>query len=188
MLADQQGHLYIIQGFTTPGNPQAQAGKGWYRYDLATDQCAIWTPLPAGVGYVVLVSDGQGGILMIGGSRDAGQRMPTSQIYRYDTIQNTWTLAPAHAPINISGAASCLDRQGHVVIIGGCDPARSSALASTWLVTLNTLNWEVLPALPSGGSLLGAADCDGHKDVFLERGANDTSHPTADFLELTIQS
>ena len=188
MLADQQGHLYITQGFTTPGNPRARAGTGWYRYDLATDQWAILTPLPAGVGYVVLVSDGQGGILMIGGSRDAGQRMPTSQIYRYDTVQNTWTLTPTHAPISISGAASCLDGQGHVVIIGGYDPAHSSALASTWLVTLSTLNWEALPALPSGGSLLGATACDGQRDVFLERGANDTSHPTADFLELTIQS
>ena len=137
---------------------------------------------------MVLVSDGQGGVLMIGGSRDAGQRMPTSQIYRYDTVQNTWTLTPARAPISISGAASCLDGQGHVVIIGGYDPAHSSALPSTWLVTLNTLNWEALPSLPSGGSLLGATACDGQRDVFLERGANDTSHPTADFLELTIQS
>src|SRR5207302_500867 len=25
MLADQQGHLYITQGFTTPGNPRARA-------------------------------------------------------------------------------------------------------------------------------------------------------------------
>ncbi|MGH2496031.1 MAG: DUF1668 domain-containing protein [Ktedonobacteraceae bacterium] len=188
MLADQMGHLYITAGFATPGNPQAQAGTDWYRYDIDTATWEILTPLPTGTGYVTLAPDGQGGILLIGGSKDAGQRLPTSRIYRYDTAQNTWTLEPTSAPEAISGAASCLDGQGHLVLLGGYDATHASALTTAWLVTLKTLNWTALPALPGGGSLLGAAACDGAGHVFLERGANNSGHPTADFLELALQS
>ncbi|GAC1567527.1 MAG: hypothetical protein NVS3B14_13850 [Ktedonobacteraceae bacterium] len=188
MLADQLGHLYMTEGFTTPGLPKAQAGTGWYRYDINTATWEILTPLPAASGYVTLAPDGQGGILLIGGSKDAGQRMPTSRIYRYDTIQNTWMLEPNSAPEAMSGAASCLDGQGRLVILGGFNPAQTPTLNSAWLVTLHTLNWTALPVLPGGGSLLGAAACDGAGHVFLERGANNTGQPTADFLELSLQS
>ena len=188
MLADHMGHLYITEGFSTPGDLQAQAGTGWYRYDIPTATWQILTPLPAGLGYVTLAPDGQGGILLIGGSKDAGQHQPSSHIYRYDTAQNTWTLEPTSAPLAISGAASCLDGHNHLVILGGYDASHANALATAWLVTLNTLNWTALPALPGGGSLLGAAACDDAGHVFLERGANNNGHPTADFLELTLQT
>ena len=187
MLADRMGHLYITEGFTMPGSPQAQAGTGWYRYDIHTGAWEILAPLPAGLGYAILAPDGQGGILLIGGSKDEGQRQPSSRIYRYDTSKNTWTLEPTGAPQAISGAASCLDGYNHLVILGGYDAAHASARATTWLVTLNTLNWTALPALPGGGSQLGAAACDGAGHVFLERGGNDSGRPTADFLELTLQ-
>ncbi|HLX57185.1 MAG TPA: kelch repeat-containing protein, partial [Ktedonobacteraceae bacterium] len=187
LLADQAGHLYMTEGFITPGNPQAQAGTGWYRYDINTDKWEILASLPTGSGYVTLAPDGQGGILLIGGSKDAGQRVPTSHIYRYDTIQNTWTLEPGSAPEAMSGAASCLDGQGRLVILGGYNPAQATTLTSAWLVTPRTLNWSRLPTLPGGGSLLGAAACDGAGHVFLERGANNTSRPTDDFLELKLQ-
>ncbi len=188
MLADQMGHLYITGGFATPGNLQAQASTGWYRYDIHTATWEILTALRAGLGYVTLAPDGQGGILLIGGSKDAGQNQPSAHIYRYDTTQNTWTLEPTSAPQTISGAASCLDGHNHLVILGGYNAAHANALTTAWLVTLNTINWTALPALPGSGSLLGAAACDGAGHVFLERGANSSGHPTADFLELTLQA
>ena len=187
MLADKQGHLYITQGFMIPGNPRVQAGRGWYRYDIVTGQWHALAPLPMGLGYVALVPDGQGGILMLGGSRDAGQSLPTQQVYRYNTQRDSWTLEQAAAPSAFSGAASCLDGQGHVVVIGGYDPIHNTSLNRAWLVDLRTLQWKALPPLPSGGSLLGTAACDGMGHVYLERGANNPSHPTADFLELTIR-
>jgi serine/threonine protein kinase len=188
MLADQMGHLYITEGFSTPGNLQAQAGTGWYRYDIRTGTWEILAALPAGLGYVTLAPDGQGGILLIGGSKDAGQRQPSSRIYRYDVSQNAWTLEPGIAPQSISGAASCLAGQNRLVILGGYDASHVNARATAWLVTLNTLNWAMLPALPGGGSLLGAAACDGAGHVFLERGGNNSGRPTADFLELSLQT
>lgn len=187
MLADQTGHLYITAGFSTPGNLQAQAGTGWYRYDIRTGTWEILAPMPAGLGYVTLAPDGQGGILLIGGSKDEGQRQLSSSIYHYDTSRNTWALEPTSAPQAISGAASCLDGSDRLVILGGYDAAHGSARATAWLVTLNTLNWAALPALP-GGSQLGAAACDGTGHVFLERGGNNIGRPTADFMELTLQT
>jgi serine/threonine protein kinase len=188
MLADQAGHLYITEGFSSPGNLQARAGTGWYRYDISTATWQILAPLPAGLGYVTLAPDGQGGILLIGGSKDEGQRQPSSRIYRYDSARNTWTLEPASVPEAISGASSCLDGHNHLVILGGYDVAHAIASTAAWLVTLNTLNWTALPALPSGGSLLGAAACDGAGHVFLERGGNNSGRPTADYMELTLQT
>jgi serine/threonine protein kinase len=186
MVADQQGHLYFTSGFATPGNPQTQAGTGWYRYTIATGKWETLAPLPTGAGYVILAPDGNGGILMIGGSRDAGQHQPISQIYRYDALHNTWVLEPVTTPTAISGAASCLDGQGHLIITGGYDAVHGSTLASSWLVSLSTLSWQMLPALPSGGSLLGAAACDGNGHTYLERGANNAGQPTSDFMGLTL--
>ena len=187
MIADQQGHLYITQGFTAPGNPRTLAGTGWYRYDIATGQWDVLAMLPVGTGYTLLAPNGHGGILMIGGSRDAGQSIPITQVYRYNIPQNTWTLEPSTTPTDISGAASCLDGQGHLVIIGGYDAQHAVILSTSWQVTLSTLAWQPLPPLPSSGSLLGAAACDGNGHVFLERGASTGGTPTADFLDLTQQ-
>ena len=118
---------------------------------------------------------------------DAGQHLPNTSIYRYDIAQNAWEMEPTTSPSALSGASSCLDDSGHLVIVGGYNAAQNTSLHSTWLLNLNTLHWEALAPLPSGGSLLGAAACDGHGRLFLERGASDPSRPTADFLELTIQ-
>src|SRR6266571_2304624 len=84
MIADQQGHLYITQGFMQAGNPHVLASTGWYRYDINNQQWHTLAPLPTGLGYVVLASDGRGSILLFGGSTDAGQSSPTEQVYRYN--------------------------------------------------------------------------------------------------------
>ncbi len=188
MIADQQGHLYITQGFMQAGNPAASAGTGWYRYDIATGQWHQLAPLPLGLGYVVLAPDGAGSILLLGGSTDAGQSYPTTHIYRYNIALNAWTLAPVSAPLAFSGAASCVAAPGYAVIIGGYDAAHHTSRNTTWLVDLRALRWTQLTTIPDGGSLLGSAACDGHGHVFLLRGANNPSQPTADFWELTMQN
>jgi serine/threonine protein kinase len=186
MVADQQGHLYITQGFMAAGNARELAGTGWYRYDIASGQWHILSQLPQGLGYVVLAPDGMGGILLLGGSKDAGQSLPAKQIYRYNIAQNAWTTEQATAPIPLSGTASCLNGPGQLVIMGGFDAVHHTSLGQTWLVDLQTLRWEPTDPLPSGGSLLGAAACDGTGHVYLSRGANDPSRPTPDFWELSL--
>ncbi|HLX40912.1 MAG TPA: serine/threonine-protein kinase, partial [Ktedonobacteraceae bacterium] len=91
MIADQQGHLYITQGFMKAGNPRTLASNGWYRYDSASGQWHTLAPMPLGLGYVVLAPDGNGGILLLGGATNAGQNLSTMQIYRYNIATNTWT-------------------------------------------------------------------------------------------------
>lgn len=187
IVADQQGHLYITQGFMRAGNPRTQAGAGWYRYDIATGQWHTLAPMPIGLGYVVLASDGSGGILLLGGSTDAGQDLSTMQVYRYNIANNTWASEPDAAPEAFSGAASCLNGPNQLVIIGGYDATHKKPYNQTWLFNVHTLQWTPLASLPSGGSLLGAAACDGNGHVYLSRGANDPTLPTADFWELTIK-
>ena len=60
MWADQQGHLYLTEGFLTPGSPYALAGTGWYRYDIASGLWHNLTSLPVGLGYVQLAQDASG--------------------------------------------------------------------------------------------------------------------------------
>lgn len=185
LIADQQGHLYITQGFMQSGNAKAQAGTGWYRYDIASGQWHTLASLPQGLGYVVLAPDNNGGIILIGGARDAGQQAQFATIYRYDIASNQW-MQRGNAPYALSGATGCLVSTGQLVIIGGFDAVHKIGRSQTWLVNLRTLHWTALKSLPVGGSILGAATSDGNGHVFLERGARDPSTPTTDFWELTV--
>lgn len=186
MLADQQGHLYMTEGFLRSGNAYTEAGTGWYRYDIVTDQWHSLAPLPQGLGYVVLTEDSQGTILLIGGATDAGQQFQVNNIYRYNPTLNLWTNVQTTTPYALSGSASCMLAADQEVIIGGYDANHNTSLNQTWLLNLHTLQWTPLAPLPSGGSLLGTATCDNTDHVYLVRGANVSSEPTRDFLELSV--
>jgi serine/threonine protein kinase len=188
MLADQLGHLYLTEGFLTPGVPSTQAGTGWYRYDIATGSWQNLAQLPVGAGYVLLARNAGGDIFLLGGARDAGQHRTLTQIYRYNVAQNTWSLVSQRAPAQISGAASCADGRGNLVIVGGYDAALKRSRNAVWLLNLQTLDWQPLASLPNGGSFLGTASCDTHGHVYITRGASNPVKPTRDFLELTLPS
>ncbi len=186
MLADQQDHLYIAQGFTKGGDPQAIAGTGWYRYNISNGEWNVLAPLPTGLGYGLLAADTNGGILLLGGAQQAGQRLQTDKIYRYDIAHNNWVQEATSIPFPISGAAGCQVRQGQFVVVGGYDTHTRAGMKQVWLVDLRTLRWQQLAPLPPGGSVLGAAACDGKGHLYLERGGSDPDHPTPDFWELTV--
>lgn len=186
MLADQRGHLYLTEGFLTPGAPSTRAGVGWYRYDIATSSWHNLARLPVGAGYVLLAQETGGDILLLGGARDAGQRQPLTQIYRYDVGRNAWRQVAARAPAQLSGAASCVDGHGNLVIVGGYDAARHLSRNTAWLFNVQTLRWRSLSPLPGGGSILGTASCDRHGHAYITRGADNPARPTRDFLELTL--
>ena len=186
MLADRQGHLYITQGFAHPGDPNAQAGTGWYRYDIATAQWNQLAALPVGLGYVFTASDNNGGILLLGGASDAGQHNATNKIYRYDIATDSWTQETNSLPQAISGASGCQAWPGQLAMIGGYDATHDTGNKNSWLIDLKTLKWRTLADLPIGGSVLGAAACDGKGHVFLERGTNTPRLPTSDYWELVV--
>lgn len=186
MLADQQGNLYLNEGFLDPGHPLDLAGQGWYRYTIASGEWQSMANLPLGLGYVQLALDSSGNILLIGGSHDAGQSQPATAVYRYNPQQNTWLQTTSMLPSPLSGAESCSDGQGHQIIVGGFDAVHNSSLNTVWQLDLQTLQWQALTALPGGGSELGTAACDGAGHVYVTRGASTPTRPTRDFLELTL--
>jgi serine/threonine protein kinase len=186
MLADQHGHLYLTQGYMKAGDPRAPAGSNWYRYDIASGQWHILAQLPATLGNVILAPGGDGSILLLGGSADAGLGEPSQAIYRYDIASNSWSTVQENAPAALAGASSCMNGAQQLVIIGGYNSAHSSSLNRVWLLNLSTLRWQPLASIPGGGSLLGTASCDGNGHVYVTRGANNPAQPTPDFLELTI--
>jgi serine/threonine protein kinase len=183
---DGQGHLYLTEGFLTPGNASTLAGTGWYRYDLTTGEWHNLASLPLGLGYVQLAQNAAGNILLLGGSLDAGQHQPGQHMYSYNVQQNTWSQDTGSLPEPLSGAESCPDGQGHLAIVGGYDAVHNQSLNTAWLLDLQTLHWQALAAVPGGGSVLGSAVCDGAGHVYVTRGASNPARPTADFLELTL--
>jgi serine/threonine protein kinase/N-acetylneuraminic acid mutarotase len=186
MVIDLQGHLFITQGYLTAGNPRVVAGTDWYRYDIATGNWHTLSPLPTGLGYVVLASSSDGNIFLQGGATDAGQTHQSSSIYKYNIAQNRWTQMQARTPLPLSGATSCLLSRDNQVVVGGYDATRRTGRNLAWLVNLRTLRWTRLRPLPAGGSLFGGAACDGHNNAYLVRGASDQAHPTDDFWRLTL--
>jgi serine/threonine protein kinase/N-acetylneuraminic acid mutarotase len=187
IIADQSGHLYLTQGFMQAGDPQAQAGSGWYRYDIATRRWHRLAPLPLALGYTTLALDDNGNILLLGGSQDEAQLHQANTIYRYDSQRNVWQRVEAILPRALSGAASCSIAPDQTVVIGGYNAEMHTALAQSWLVDLRTWRWVELAALPVGGTTLGAAVCDDRGHAFLVRGASDLIRPTRDFWLLTIK-
>jgi serine/threonine protein kinase/N-acetylneuraminic acid mutarotase len=186
MLADQQGHLYITQGYSQEGDPDAVAGKGWYRYDIANGRWHVLAPLPAGLGYVLLGSDTKRNIVLQGGASDAGQHRQSDRIYRYDVVRNTWWKETKQMPRPLSGAVGCQVTASQMIVIGGYDAQQKKGSSNTWSVDLLTLRWKALPPFPAGGAVLGAAACDRKGHLYLVRGASDPSHPTPDFWQLTV--
>lgn len=186
MFADQHGHLYLTQGYIKAGDPNAPAGTGWYRYDIATGQWHTLALLPAALGNVILAPAGIGSILLLSGSANAGLRQPSQTIYHYDIASNSWSTEQASAPAALAGASSCMSSPQQLVIIGGYNAASNSSLSQVWLLDLSTLHWQEITPIPGGGSLLGTASCDGNGHVYVTRGANNPTQPTPDFLELTL--
>jgi serine/threonine protein kinase len=186
MIADQQGHLYITQGFMQVFGAHTFAGTGWYRYDIALDQWKILAPLPVGVGYTVVAPDRRGGIVMMGGTLDTEEKQGITDIYRYSIASDAWTKEQTPAPQAFNGSASCDLGNGKVVVVGGYDPAQNITLDNSWLIDLNTLHSTPLATLP-GGSRLGTATYDGAGNVYLVRGAsNNANAPTQDFWRLSL--
>lgn len=183
ILVDKQDHLYITQGFTRAGRPGAQAGTGWYRYDIDTEQWHQLAPLPAGLGYTLLAADNHGSIFIFGGATDAGQQQPTDQAYRYDITRNSWNQVSGPLPHEISGASGCIIRSGELFLVGGYNAMPPTGPAEAWQVNLTTLKWQRLPAAPFDSAELGNAVCDGNGHVYIERGGNGMHHPTSDFWE-----
>jgi N-acetylneuraminic acid mutarotase len=186
ILADQSGHMYVTEGLLTPNAPWSLAVQGWYRYDLSSGQWTNLTSLPVEAAYSHLVFDGHGHILLLGGTSDSAQQKPLDRVYQYNASQNTWTTLPGALPTPLSSSAACADGQGHLVVIGGMDTASTPARKTAWSYDLTAHTWKSLPAMPYGGSLAGAAACDGSGHTYLARGASAPSTPTADFWKLNL--
>ncbi|GCF07419.1 protein kinase domain-containing protein [Dictyobacter arantiisoli] len=186
LFADQQGHLYLTQGFLHAGKPDTYAGSDWYRYDIATNRWQRLADLPRRLGYVVLSNDEQGHILLFGGSADAGQKRQSAAIYRYDIATNHWSTLAQHLPQTISGASGCLITPTKLVIVGGYEQSRHAGKDTAWLTDLSTLHIQSLNPFPAGGSVLGAIACDGQGHAYMARGADNPGNPTRDFWELSL--
>ncbi|HET8913714.1 MAG TPA: protein kinase [Ktedonobacteraceae bacterium] len=186
MFADQQGHLYLSEGFMQPGgDPGNRAGTGWYRYDITSNSWHTLASLPEGLAYTILTKQDTNTLLMLGGAKDAAQSQPTNSIYRYDIQNDSWQLETNTLPGNLSAAASCQQGDSQV-ILGGYDSTSNAVMQTGWLFQLSTEHFQPLTDIPSGESMLGTAVCDQQGHVYFTQGGFDKYRPTTNFWELTL--
>ena len=123
---------------------------------------------------------------MFGGSDDAGQQQQSQQIYRYNTLGDSWETMHATLPHPLSGAASCEMSTGQIIAIGGYGNTSQTGPGQARQVNLYDMHWQTLPVSPFGHAEMGNALCDNNGHIFVERGADATHRPTVDFWELSL--
>ena len=110
-------------------------------------------------------------IYSIGGATSADASAGIASVERYDAATNSWTtLAPL--PEARIGATATYDSHGHVIVIGGIEPASGLAMATVFSYDIATNTWVQLSNVPNGATTgrVAATGADGL--VYLIGGLN----------------
>ncbi|MEI6075595.1 MAG: kelch repeat-containing protein [Verrucomicrobiota bacterium] len=89
----------------------------------------------------------------IGGAVGAGTATGTNAVERYDGNANAWTML-APLPVMRVNATATYDGLGHILVIGGVDPATTGPTTTVYSYDIASDNWSLLGNAPS--SSLGA--------------------------------
>ena len=87
----------------------------------------------------------------IGGATGAGSVAGTANVERYDASTNSWTTLAPLPEARIS-ALGTYDGHGHIVAIGGIEPASGLAKTTVFSYDIAANTWSQLSALPSASS------------------------------------
>ncbi len=98
-------------------------------------------------------ADSLGRLYSISGAVGSGTTTGTNAVERYDATSNTWTpLAPL--PAARINAAATDDGHGHIVVIGGVDPATGQPTTTMFSYDIAADSWQSLGNAPA--SAIGA--------------------------------
>ena len=124
---NKNGYVYSTGG----GGGSAIAAKTFASHDFA------------------FATDDSHRLYSISGATGAGTTAGTASVERYDAASNSWTtLAPLPA-VRVSATAS-YDGHGHIVVIGGLDPATGTQMLSVFSYNIATNIWSQLGDAPIG--------------------------------------
>jgi N-acetylneuraminic acid mutarotase len=155
------GKLYVFSGFTDNNfYPSSRV----YRYDPATN---VWTRLhdmPVPVTHAGTCVDGNY-IYIAGGyppnAAHTYQLFGTTNVWRYDTVHDTWMAMP---PLPAARGSGQLALAGGVLhYFGGDDTTRVADRHEHWALNLSnpSAGWTVAAPLPTARNRLGAVSLNG---------------------------
>lgn len=141
-----QGRLYLISGFESYTNNILVAGNRVDVYDPTTNTWSLKNPAPMSFSHSQTAVDGQY-IWIAGGFVGNNPGTATDQVWRYDTVSDTWASGPALPRLHASAALVTAGRTLHY--IGGILDDRQTDDNVHWALNLdNPTQWIELAPLP----------------------------------------
>jgi VCBS repeat-containing protein/probable HAF family extracellular repeat protein len=143
LATDEQNYIYALGGQAYTGSgPSVTTAE---RYNAVADTWELLAPMPAPRVFAAGVYDGQGHILVIGGST-TGSGADTNTVFTYDIATNTWLDDPYNdryympkAPGALLGARAVLGADGVVYVMQG---------TRTYMLDPQTRAWALGPGMP----------------------------------------
>lgn len=155
------GKLYIISGFATP--PPITPSNRIDVYDLATNTWETVAnprgPAPYSWSHIQGAVDGQY-IWVAGGFVGISGGPAIAEVWRYDTVNDTWTAFPNMPAPRASGALVIQGRNLHY--ISGLGPDRQTDHPDHWVMNLdNPIGWTAAAPIPRARNHFQAVELHG---------------------------
>ena len=144
---------------------------GYYNADIqATRRCDVYDPaantwrriadMPVAITHQGMVVDGTT-VWLVGGYVGDHPGPATTQVWKYDTVKNSWSRGPDLPDARGAGAAAIVDRK--IYFFGGMNQQRTVDMGTHWVLDLanQSAGWRRLADMPNPRNHLSGIAHDG---------------------------
>lgn len=137
--------MYVFGGYY---NADIQATRRSDVYDPASDTWKRIADMPVAITHQGMVVDGST-VWLVGGYVGDHPGPGTKQVWKYDTIKNTWSRGPDLPDERGAGAAAIVGRR--IYFFGGMNEQRTVDMGTLWALDLanQSAGWKRLPDMPN---------------------------------------
>ena len=137
--------MYVFGGYY---NAKIQATKRCDVYDPATNTWKRIADMPVAITHQGMVVDGTT-VWLVGGYAGDHPGPGTAQVWKYDTLKNTWSRGPDLPDERGAGAAAIVDRK--IYLFGGMERTRTADMGTHWVLDLanQSAGWKRLADMPN---------------------------------------
>ena len=137
--------MYVFGGYY---NANIQATRRCDVYDPATNTWKRIADMPVAITHQGMVVDGTT-VWLVGGYVGDHPGPGTTQVWKYDTLKNTWSRGPSLPDERGAGAAAIVDRK--IYFYGGMEQTRTVDMGTHWVLDLanQSAGWRRLADMPN---------------------------------------
>ena len=151
------GKMYVFGGYY---NSRIQATRRCDVYNPATNTWSRIADMPAAITHQGMVVDGTT-VWLVGGYVGDHPGPGTKQVWKYDTVRNTWGRGPDLPDERGAGAAAIVGRK--IYFFGGMNEQRTVDMGTHWALDLanQSAGWKRLADMPNGRNHLSGVALNG---------------------------